>query len=612
MCGILGWINFTKDLSLHTIFLNEMLSTLSHRGPDDTGTKVYPHALLGHKRLVVIDPEGGKQPMTKIVNGKEYTLVYYGELYNTEDLRKDLLKKGYEFQGYSDTEVLLTAYIEWGEEVVKHLNGIFAFGVWDNTNQTLFLARDHLGVKPLFYCVKNDNLLFASEIKALLKHPLIEPIIKEEGLLEIFAIGPMRSPHSAIFKDIKEIPPGYYLIYQQNHFYLQRYWKLEAKEHTETLEETINHTRELLIDAIERQLISDVPLGCFLSGGLDSSIIATITATYFKKYKNLTLNTYAIDYEENDKYFKTTLYQPNSDSPWVDLMSKFINSNHTNVILNNTRLIEALDKAVHANDLPGMADIDSSLYLFCEKVRETETVALSGECADEVFGGYPWYARRELFFSNTFPWLRTVSLRKKLLKDKTLPIETYIQDKYHDTIKRVPKLTTDNEYDKRLREMFVLNIEWFMVTLLNRKDRMSMAHSLEVRVPFADYRLVEYAFNIPYHFKLLNGREKGLLRESLKGILPDSVIERKKSPYPKTHHPQYTEAVIHKMLMILQDKHNPLLEIIDPQVVLTIIQNIDEYNNEPFFGQLMTGPQILAYLIQINTWLRDYQVQIDV
>lgn len=610
MCGILGWINTTQDISMQILILKDMLTTLSHRGPDDTGIKVCPHALLGHKRLVVIDPEGGKQPMTKIIDGREYTLVYNGELYNTEDLRQELRQKGYTFQGYSDTEVLLTAYIEWGKDVVKHLNGIFAFGVWDEYNQMLFIARDHLGVKPLFYSIKNDNLLFASEIKALLKHPLIEPVINEEGLLEIFALGPMRSPHSAVFKDIKEIPPGHYLIYQNNQISLQRYWQLEAKEHSETLEETINHTRELLIDAIERQLVADVPLGCFLSGGLDSSAIATITSSYFKNHKKLTLNTYSIDYEDNEQYFKETLYQPNSDSIWVNVMSKFIQSKHTNVILNNLKLVEALDKAVLANDLPGMADIDSSLYLFCQQVSDTETVTLSGECADEVFGGYPWYLRKELFFSSTFPWAQSVSLRKALLNDQKLPLETYIQDKYLDTLKRVPKLPTDNEYEQRMREMFVLNIEWFMVTLLNRKDRMSMAHSLEVRVPFADYRLVEYAFNIPSHIKLLNNREKGLLREALKGILPESIIERKKSPYPKTHHPLYTQAVIERMLNIVQDKHNPILELINPKIIYQIINNIETYNQQPWFGQLMTGPQILAYLIQINTWLKEYKVQI--
>jgi asparagine synthase (glutamine-hydrolysing) len=610
MCGILGWIDHNKDIKHHTTVISEMLGTLALRGPDDSGIQIYDHALLGHRRLTVVDPEGGKQPMTKKIGQKEYTLVYNGELYNTEDVRKELIDKGYAFNSYSDTEVLLVSYIEWGKRCVEKINGIYAFAIWDNIDQSVFLARDPLGVKPLFYSRKEGALVFGSEIKALLKHPSIEPVIDEEGLLEIFSLGPARTPGKAIFRDIEEVPPGHYLFYTKEHLHLVEYWKLEAYEHEESVEDTILHTRSLLVDAIERQLVADVSLGTFLSGGLDSSAISVIAANYFKKHNRGILNTYSIDYEDNAKYFKKSRFQPNSDSAWVDKMSDFIGSHHTKVILNNQDLVDALHAAVLANDLPGMADIDSSLLLFCQQVRNSETVALSGECADEIFGGYPWYTREADFKVNTFPWAQSLEIRKQLIGDKNLPIEEYVQQRYFESTEAAPKLKGESEEDAKMREMFYLNIKWFMLTLLNRKDRMSMANSLEVRVPFADHRIVEYAYNIPKQLKLLDGREKGLLRTALKGILPDEIIERKKSPYPKTHHPVYTEAVQNEMTQILHDSRSPIRDLIDVKEVKRFVDSKGKSITEPWYGQLMTGPQVMAYFIQINTWLKAYKVQI--
>lgn len=609
MCGIAGWIDPNNYIKEKTDVMERMIDTLGKRGPDSGGIYTYENALLGHRRLSVVDPEGGLQPMTKSVGERLYTIVYNGELYNTEDVRKLLLAKGYTFRSYSDTEVLLTAYIEWGKECLKYINGIFAFGVWDENNKSLFLARDPLGVKPLFYTVKGKTIVFASEIKALLKHPLVEPIINEESLLEIFGLGPARSLGNGVFRDIKEIPPAHYLIFHSEKIVVKEYWKLEAREHNEDLDTTIEHTKSLLIDAIERQLVSDVPVCTFLSGGLDSSIISAIAAKVFKEEKGAMLNTFSIDYVDNDINYRHNELQPDLDSAWVGFISDYIGSNHRNIVLDNKEVAKALKKAVKANDLPGMADIDSSLYLFCKEVRKYATVALSGECADELFGGYPWF-RKDYLSSTTFPWAKSIEHRKSILSKayKALPMEEYVQQKYMDTINNVPKLPDEPIEEAKMREMFYLNIKWFMITLLNRKDRMSMANSLEVRVPFADYRIVEYAYNIPRHMKFYQDREKGLLREALKGLLPDEILFRKKSPYPKTYSPVYTEAVQRKLKAILKDKNAPILQLVDKDIVSEMVRTKGSAFKKPWYGQLMMGPQVMAYLIQIDTWMREYNV----
>lgn len=612
MCGITGWINLNKNISSQKNLIEKMADTLCKRGPDETGYFTSENCLLGHHRLVVVDPEGGSQPMSRTMNGRTCTVVYNGELYNTEEIRSKLMDKGYTFASYSDTEVLLLSYMEWGEECVKYFNGIYAFGIWDEQRKNLFLARDPLGVKPLFYTVKGNSLMFGSEIKALIAHPEVEPVVDNDGLCEIFGLGPARSLGSGVFKNISEIMPGYCLIFDADGLHMKKYWSLKALPHTDDFETTAQHVKSLLIDAIERQLVSDVPVCTFLSGGLDSSIISAVAARVFEERGMGRLDTYSVDYRDSSLYFRPNDYEPNSDSEWAEKVSKGLRSNHHNVIIDTPQLALSLRDAVIANDLPGMADIDSSLYLFCREIKKGATVALSGECADEIFGGYPWYSRKEDIYSGTFPWSGAVKERRGLLSEEfsKLPIEEYVASKYEDTINEVPALDGETAVEKRMREMFYLNIKWFMITLLNRKDRMSMSNSLEVRVPFADYRIVEYMFNVPWSMKFHNEREKGLLRTALKGILPDEVLQRKKSPYPKTHNPSYLKFVQEWMRNILSDKASPILQLIDRDKVKSIVDSAGESFGKPWFGQLMRGPQLIAYLIQVDTWLREYNIQI--
>jgi asparagine synthase (glutamine-hydrolysing) len=613
MCGITGWVDYRKNLDQERKTMAKMAETLSKRGPDDTNIWTSGHAGLGHKRLVVVDPEGGKQPMTRTQGDNRYTICYNGELYNTEDLRKALLLKGYSFSSHSDTEVLLTSFMEWKENCLEHLNGIFAFAVWDHQQEQLFIGRDRLGVKPLFFLETASGLMFASEQKALLAHPDVKTEIGREGLCEVFGLGPSRSPGAGIFKNMKELRPGHGLIFSKNGLKIWRYWNVKSEEHTDSLEETAEKVRDLFTDAVTRQLVSDVPLCTFLSGGLDSSAITAIAANHYQSEGKGSLHTYSIDYEGNDKYFKENEFQPNADAFWINKMTETYGTIHHNSIISQHDLADFLTEAVHVRDLPGMADIDSSLLWFCREIKQDFTVGLSGECADEIFGGYPWFHREEDLNRPGFPWMRSINERQNMLRDhwrKKLSLEEYMMAKYNDTIAEVPVLDGENHSDAKRRQLFYLNIIWFMTTLLDRKDRMSMGASLEVRVPFADHRLVEYVWNIPWDMKMHGNREKGILRKALEGTLPDEVLYRKKSPYPKTHHPAYTQAVQGMLSDFMADSNSALHEFFDRATLQKMIESEGASFKVPWFGQLMTGPQLLAQLAQIHIWFRDYNINI--
>lgn len=613
MCGITGWVDFKKNMGNEHNTIVNMTETLNKRGPDDTNIWISSSAGFGHKRLVVVDPKGGKQPMTRNRGENHYTICYNGELYNTEDLRKTLLLKGYSFKGHSDTEVLLTSYMEWKEDCLQHLNGIFAFAVWDEQENKLFIGRDRLGVKPLFFIETATGFLFASEQKALLAHPDVKTEIDREGLNEVFGLGPSRSPGSGVFKNMKELRPAHGLSFSQNGLKIWRYWNVQSDVHRDSLDETAEKVRHLFTDSVKRQLVSDVPLSTFLSGGVDSSAITAIAANHYKENGIGKLHTFSIDYEGNDRYFKKNEFQPNADAYWINQMTESFGTVHHDYIISQEDLASHLTEAVHVRDLPGMADIDSSLLWFCREIKKDFTVSLSGECADEIFGGYPWFHREDDLNRSGFPWMRSIKERQGMLRSswqKKLNLEEYMMSKFRETIAEVPILEGEGVVDAKRRQLFYLNIIWFMTTLLDRKDRMSMGASLEVRVPFADHRLVEYVWNIPWEMKMHGNKEKGILRKALEGVLPDEVLYRKKSPYPKTHHPGYTKAVQSMLSEFLTDSNSALHEFFDRNILQQMIETEGSSFKVPWFGQLMTGPQLLAQLAQIHIWFRDYQINI--
>ncbi|TFJ94625.1 asparagine synthase (glutamine-hydrolyzing) [Lentibacillus salicampi] len=613
MCGITGMINWKHNVRAEKATLRKMADTLTPRGPDDSQVWLSEHAGFGHKRLAVVDPDGGKQPMSKNHANVTYTLVYNGELYNTQELRQELKSKGYQFTTSSDTEVLLTAYIEWREACVRYLNGIYAFGIWDSAEQQLFMARDRLGVKPLFFLESHGRFLFGSELKAFLAHDDVHAEVDYSGLAEIFGLGPSRTPGHGIFKGIKELRPGHALTFSKAGLNIWRYWNVESREHTDTVDETAENIRRLFVDAVKRQLVADVPVSAFLSGGLDSSAITAIAANDFKANESGPLTTFSVDYEGNDRYFKTSSFQPSSDQDWIDKVADHFQTDQHHETITGFELADLLKESVELRDQPGMADIDSSLLWFCRQIKEHTTVSLSGECADEIFGGYPWFHDTSSQQEEVFPWMTSLDARNDLLLPEwqhKLNLKSYVRDRYQETIHETPRLAGESEEGARRRKLFYLNMHWFMAQLLDRKDRMSMGASLEVRVPFADHRLVEYVWNIPWDMKNLHGREKGILRKALEGLLPEDVLYRKKSPYPKTFQPEYTRQVVNWMKNILADSKSPLFHFVKRDQIKAIVESEGNEFTEPWYGQLMTGPQLIAHLCQIDHWLRTYDVKV--
>ena len=614
MCGFVGFVNFKKDISNNKKILEKMNQTLSQRGPDEEGYYIDKNVALAHKRLIVVDPEGGKQPMIEKFSFGTYVLVYNGQIYNTKELKKTLEKNDFTIYSHSDTEILLKSYIHYGKDVINHLNGIFAFAILDTSKQEIFLARDHFGIKPLFYTIVDDTFVFSSEIKGLLEYPGVEKILDNQGISELFGIGPAHTSGTTVFKNIFEIKPAHFGVFNNSGLHIKRYWKLETKEHTDSFGQTCEKLKFLLNDSITRQLVSDVPLCTFLSGGLDSSIITKFAADYCQNNGLPPLDTYSIDYVDNDKNFVKSDFQPNSDNFYIDLMNKRLYTNHHKIILDTPELADSLEDAMIARDMPGMADIDSSLLLFCKNVKQDMTVALTGECSDEIFGGYPWFFREDALKSNTFPWSLSFSERQELLNpsiSKKVNLKDYIDYRYLESLSEVETLESDSSETIEKRKISYLTLNWFMQTLLDRADRMAMYNGFEIRVPFCDYRLAQYVWNIPWEWKALKGREKGLLRYICKDFLPSEIVDRKKSPYPKTHNPTYLAKVKQMLTKIMEDKNAPINNLLNRKYILEIIKTDGKAFTRPWFGQLMLGPQLMAYLCQVNMWLEKYQPKIE-
>lgn len=608
MCGIAGEVCYSQAVIKNKDSFLRMQKVLEPRGPDQNGLYVNDNVALIHSRLSVIDIENGVQPMMAIYGDDKYTIVYNGELYNTDEVRNELINSGHNFITNSDTEVILKAYVQWKDECVNKFNGIFAFAIWDENKQNLFFARDRIGVKPFFYTIINNSFIFGSEIKALLEHKYVEPVIDENSIAEIIFLGPGRTPGCGIFKNINELKPASCGYYNKSGIKIKKYWVLKDKPHNDSFDDTVEKVRYLVKDAIKRQLVSDVSIGTFLSGGLDSSIISSVASTHLKE-KGQQLKTFSVTYEDNDKHFKSSKFQPNNDNEYIKKMVDYLQCEHHLITLNNQDLANALYMAVDARDLPGMADVDSSLLLFCKEIKKHCTVALSGECADEIFGGYPWYRDKNIRAINGFPWSQTTKYRKSFLKNdiKIPDAEAFVYSKYNDTIINTSKLDKITPLESRMKEMMKLNLEWFMQTLLDRKDRMSMYNGLEVRVPFCDYRIAEYLYSVPWEYKDYNNYEKGLLRKSMEGILPEEILWRKKSPYPKTHNPVYLEIVSERLKEIIENTSSPLLTFIKKTELEKLLK---DNKNEPWYGQLMTTPQTIAYFLQINYWLEKYNITI--
>lgn len=615
MCSIAGFYDpsasFTARQPEFEHILQKMCQTQAHRGPDDSGILLTDQCGLSHTRLSIIDLKNGKQPMTRSRSDYLYHIVYNGEIYNLKALRQALFERDVIPKTSSDTEIILLSYLTFGPEFVRELDGIFAFAIYDERHRILTLYRDSFGVKPLFYTIHNGTLVFSSEIKGLLCFPDVTAKLDSDGLNELFGLGPARTPGSGVLKDIHELKPGTSMTCSHLGFRNHTYFRLASRPHEDSYEDTIEKTRFLVTDAIRRQMVSDVPVCTFLSGGIDSSLVSAVCAKELKE-RGETLTTYSFDFTGNDKYFKANSFQPSMDRPYVDQMAEFLHSDHHYLECGSQIQADKLYESVDAHDLPCMADVDSSLLYFCSEVSKNHKVVLTGECADEVFGGYPWFHKESFLNCHTFPWTPDLSARKQLLNRdllKQLHMDQYVQNAYETAISEIPILPDENDTEVNRRRIGYLNIRFFMQTLLNRMDRTSMHSGLEARVPFADRSLVTYVYNIPWEMKAKDGIVKNVLRQAARTMLPEEILFRKKSPYPKTYNPHYEQLLSQRLKDVLAQPDCPLLPLIDTQAVGQFLERPKDYG-APWYGQLMAGPQMTAYLLQTEYFLRKYHVEL--
>ncbi|MEV5366754.1 asparagine synthase (glutamine-hydrolyzing) [Streptomyces cellulosae] len=576
MCGITGWVSFDRDLTRQREQLNAMTGTMACRGPDADGTWADRHGALGHRRLAVIDIEGGAQPMVLPTDDGPVVITYSGEVYNYTELRAELLRRGHRFETRSDTEVVLHGYAEWGEAVAERLNGMFAFAIWDARVEKLVLIRDRLGVKPLYYFATTDGVLFGSEPKAILANPLADRAVDLAGLRELVSF--TQTPGSAVWCGMNEVVPGGLLTVDRSGLREHRYWTLPTRPHEDDRKTTVATVRELLEDIVSRQMVSDVPRCTLLSGGLDSSVITALAAAKLGRpgehgEAGEKVRSFAVDFVGREDDFVADELRGTTDAPYAREVAAHVGSLHEAIVLDHAAIADpdVRRAVVTARDSPlTLGDMDTSLYLLFQAIKEQSTVALSGESADEVFGGYRWFHQPEVQAAETFPWMAVfVSGARAQVSDRfnaditaALDLPAYIKDRYAEAVGEVERADGETDHEMRMRVMCHLHLTRFVRMLLERKDRISMAVGLEVRVPFCDHRLVEYVYNTPWSMKTFDGREKSLLRAATADLLPKSVLERVKAPYPATVDPHYTSALLQQSKELLTTD-DPVFDLVD-------------------------------------------------
>ena len=614
MCGICGYFNCNEKIR-NNMVIKKMTESINKRGANDLNIYVDNNVALGHTNNNIVNLLNSSEPLTYEYSSNKYIIIFDGELYNSDEIKKDLIELGFSLKTNSDCEIVLVSYIAFKEKCLEKFNGVFSFAIYSEKENMIFIARDRLGIKPLFYTISNNTLIFASEIKGILSHPNVKAAVGERELMEMIALGPAHSPGNTYFKNIQELKSGHFATYSGINFNSYCYWDLKTGTCEDDIYTAISKTKELVTDSFKRQFASDIPVCTMLSGGLDSSILTTLAKQECPK-----LSTYSIDYIGNDTSFVSNSYQPTQDSEFVQIMSKFLTTDHKTMYFKNEDLFNLLKDSMIARDMPGMADIDASMYAFCNAIsKDGFKVCISGECSDEIFAGYPWYYREKLVNYPSFPWALSDDIRNNILKENlcsNYDIKEYIKENYDNTLKNV-ELNSSNEMENKFRKTNYLTIKWFMNTLIERTERASNACGLNVRIPFSDYRIFEYIYNIPARYKLglvHNNEpvEKYLLRKAFEGDLPREVVYRKKSPFPKTYSKDYLNLVENEIKEILNNKTNPIHNIVNTNYLNNILESHGENLKENWFGQLMTYPQTLAYFIQVNMWLKEYNIDIEI
>ncbi|MBD2255422.1 asparagine synthase (glutamine-hydrolyzing) [Nostoc parmelioides FACHB-3921] len=610
MCGIIGWVSFMRQLNEHRNVLEAMTQTQFLRGPDAGGIWIDGHAGLGHRRLSILDLEGGMQPMTAATSEGDVALSYSGEAYNFQELREELVARGQSFHTRSDTEVVLRGYLEWGEGIASRLNGMFAFAIWDTRLERLVLIRDRMGIKPLYYYPTEDGVLFGSEPKAILANPLAQKVVDLDGFRELFSF--TQTPGSALWAGMHEVLPGSVVTVDRAGIQQRRYWSLESNAHLDDQDTTIHHVRALLDDIVRRQLVSDVPRCVLLSGGLDSSVVTALASAHLKQ-SGEQVRSFAVDFTDQTKNFVPDDIYTSPDAPYAWEVAEHVGSRHESILLDNASLadMDVRRKVIEARDSPlSLGDKDTSLYLLFQSIRRHSTVALSGESADEIFGGYSWMHQPEVQKADTFPWMAVfltgakaqVSDRFNADLTSALDLPGYIKDQYASAVAEVGHFDGESPHEHRMRVIIYLHLTRFVRMLLERKDRISMAVGLEVRVPYCDHRLVEYVYGVPWALKTFDGREKSLLRAATADILPQSVLHRVKSPYPSTQSPAYAR-VLMKQARDLLASNGPVLDLIDRNWLM----NITKQNSDALDLAARNG---IERALDLSIWLDMYKPEL--
>ena len=587
MCGIAGFVT-TRPASVSEATLARMTDAIRHRGPDDSGFYHDQFAHFAHRRLSIIDLAGGHQPMSNETG--TLWITYNGEIFNHAEVRPALEEQGHRYSTRSDTETILHAYEQHGPDSLALFRGMFAFAIWDSERRRLFCARDRLGIKPFYYFWDGHLFAFASEIKALLEHPAISPALEPEILPEILAFG-YSSGDRTLFRNIRKLMPGHFLLLDPAEANaeprIERYWDAPAtSEQIQDERECIAETRRRLEETVRMRLMSDVPLGMFLSGGVDSSAIAAL----IKRSTSGPVVTFAVGYQESEF----------SELQYAAQVARAIGTEHRETIVSMDDFFNALPHLIWHEDEPIVWPSSVSLYFVSKLAAERVKVVLTGEGSDEIFGGYERYRwnlinQRSAAAYNLVPaslrrWIRShtstsrllnASLRRKLghtVVGRDASLESLYLDNFYCAF------SSTNAYENYLRywnaraassllaRMLYADQKTYLVELLMKQDQMSMAASIESRVPFLDHTLVEFSTRIPDRLKIRGRTQKYILKKAVEDLLPRDIIYRKKMGFPTPLRTWLLNPRSEPLYAALQSPDGFLASILDVDEISSLIQ----------------------------------------